>query len=190
MCLGRYSDLCRLRFDHGYYEDHTDFLRFFIDKRKTDQSFNGQWIDIASSLEAANGFDGFSAVVELRKAAAALGNLGPVLRRIYGPARRERLGHPFITSGKHAGCPANMTRDTFQRRYQQLLVKFCGLSQKDTEDYTSQGLRAGGTTTLLKHRVPKRDIQRRAGTTSEGWLGMYDRVDLDRRLQCSRALGL
>ena len=96
----------------------------------------------------------------------------------------------FIQSGQFAGCPANMALKTFQRHYQDLLVEFCGLSDTDAKDYTSHGIRAGGTTSLVKHKVPTHIIQHCAGTVSADWIATYDRVDLDRRLECSRALGL
>lgn len=190
MCLGRYSDLCRLRFDSGYYEDHGSFLRFFLDKRKTDQNYDGQWIDVASSSVAASAFGGFSAVVHLRAAAAALQHTGPVLRRVGGPAGREYLRAPLIRSGSSAGCLANMSRDTFQKRYQALLIRHCGLSETDAKEYSSHGIRAGAATTLVKHKVPEHIIKACAGVTSAGWIDCYDRLDLDRRLECSRALGL
>mmetsp|Transcript_13211 Transcript_13211/g.17632 ORF Transcript_13211/g.17632 Transcript_13211/m.17632 type:complete len:133 (+) Transcript_13211:2521-2919(+) len=82
MCLGRYSDLCRLRFDSGYFEVHAWGIRFFLDKRKPDQQYKGQWIDVARNEMAAVAFDGFSAIDELLAAREALGFVGPILRRV------------------------------------------------------------------------------------------------------------
>jgi len=42
----------------------------------------------------------------------------------------------------------------------------------------------------VKHRIPEQRIKDLAGVTSEDWLVTYDRVDLERRLEGSRGLGL
>ena len=101
---------------------------------------------------------------------------------------------PFFPDDHHAenlrGRPMNMTRSQFQRHIQGMLVEFCALPLQDAKTYTTQGIRAGAATTLVKHRVPDHVVKGRAGVTSDDWIMTYDRIDLDRRLECSRALSL
>ncbi|MEO0361203.1 MAG: hypothetical protein AAF322_08845 [Pseudomonadota bacterium] len=193
MCVGRFSDLCRLRWDVGYYESHPWGLRFFFDMRKTDQQYAGQWIDIAAAEDDST-FSGFTAVAELRAAHAALGGRGPVLRRTTArrPDRPFTLQPPFFSADHPslAGLPMNMTRGTFQNHYQRLLVEHCGISVEDARAFSTHGIRAGAATSMVKHKVPAHIINARAGVTSIDWIAEYDRVDLDRRLAASRALGL
>jgi len=195
MCLGRYSDLCRLRFDSGYFEVHAWGIRFFLDKRKPDQQYKGQWIDVARNEMAAVAFDGFSAVDELLAARVALGSVGPILRRVIVSPRQGRiLAPPFFPPDhlplKFRGLPMNASRELLQAHLQECLVSQCGLDAATAKRYTTQGIRAGAATTLVKHRIPEQRIKDLAGVTSEDWLVTYDRVDLERRLEGSRGLGL
>ncbi|MEM1035108.1 MAG: hypothetical protein AAGN82_32510 [Myxococcota bacterium] len=192
MIVGRFDDLCLLRWDVGFYESHSWGLRFFLEKRKTDQQYRGQWIDIADS----SGVDGFSAVAALRAARDALGATGPVLRRTTArrKGRKFVLRPPFFPAShkgkKLVGQPMRMARSTFQNHYQRFLVEHCGISEADALAYTNHGIRAGAATTLVKHGVPEHIIMKHAGVTSPDWIATYDRVDLERRLECSRSLGL
>ncbi|MEO1689659.1 MAG: hypothetical protein AAFU61_17340, partial [Pseudomonadota bacterium] len=194
MCVGRFSDLCRLRWGDGWFEDHAWGLRFFLDKRKTDQCYDGQWIDIAANDACAADFDGFSAVTELRKARQAYGAAGgPALRSLRDTGRRggRSLAAPFFPEGHEvAGAPRYLSRAAFQTHMQDFLVRFCGLSPSDAALYTTHGIRAGAATLMVIHQVPAHIIKGRAGVTSDDWIGEYDRVDLQRRLGCSLALGL
>mmetsp|Transcript_3902 Transcript_3902/g.12083 ORF Transcript_3902/g.12083 Transcript_3902/m.12083 type:complete len:324 (-) Transcript_3902:246-1217(-) len=190
MVVGRFDDLCKLRWAEGFYESHVWGIRFFLEKRKTDQQYRGQWIDIADS----SAIDGFSPVAELRAARAALGATGPVLRRTssYRPPRKFQLQQPFFPTShpKHPGLPLHMSRATFQSHYQRLLQAHCGISAADAATYTTHGIRRGAATSMVKHQVPEHIILDRAGVSSRDWIATYDEVDLGRRLDCSRALGL
>jgi len=192
MIVGRYSDLTHLQLGDGYFESHHWGLRLFLERRKTDQQYRGQWIDIAENDAAARAFNGFSAVAELRHARAALGAQGPVLRRVQGHGRRPPTLKPPFFAADHrlAGYPMVMSREAFQSRVQVLLAKHCGLHERTAREYTTHGIRAGAATTLVKHEVPHHIIMDLAGVVSEDWIATYDRLDLDRRLACSRALGL
>mmetsp|Transcript_17881 Transcript_17881/g.57833 ORF Transcript_17881/g.57833 Transcript_17881/m.57833 type:complete len:476 (-) Transcript_17881:396-1823(-) len=194
MCVGRFSDLCRLQWGDGWFEDHPWGLRFFLDKRKTDQRYDGQWIDIADNASCAAEFDGFSAVSELRKARRLLGHAGgPVLRSFKGngrPGERRLVGPFFPADHDHAGAPRHLTRGPFQDHMQAFLGRFCNLPPADAKAYTTHGLRIGAATSMVRHKVPDHIVKARAGVTSDDWIGEYDRVDLPRRLDCSLALGL
>mmetsp|Transcript_14741 Transcript_14741/g.22243 ORF Transcript_14741/g.22243 Transcript_14741/m.22243 type:complete len:86 (-) Transcript_14741:3637-3894(-) len=84
----------------------------------------------------------------------------------------------------------NASRELLQAHLQECLVSQCGLDAATAKRYTTQGIRAGAATTLVKHRIPEQRIKDLAGVTSEDWLVTYDRVDLERRLEGSRGLGL
>ena len=190
MVVGRFDDLCHLRFDSGYFEVHATHLRFFFDRRKNDQNYSGHWVDVATSDAGSASFPGFSAVAHLRAAAAFLGDGGPVLRRVWKRGATPFLAPPFFMSGNHAGLQCNMLYKDFVARLRAALVSCCGLSNDDAREYSTHGIRAGAATTLVKARVPEHIIKDRAGVVAADWIECYDRVELARRLECSRALGL
>jgi hypothetical protein len=191
MVVGRFDDLCRLRFDSGFFEDHATYLRFFFDKRKNDQNYSGHWVDVAATDAGSASFPGFSAVAHLRAAAAFLGDEGPVLRRVWKRGATPRLAPPFFAPGtKLAGLQCNMLYKDFVERMRAELVACCGLSAVAAREYSSHGIRAGAATTLVKAQVPDHIIKARAGVVAADWIECYDRVELARRLECSRALGL
>ena len=197
MVLGRFSDLARLRWDDGYFEVYDWGVRFYLDMRKTDQVYAGQWIDIARSDSVSETFGGFTAVDELLRARAACDNISSVLRRVEGTGRR---GERRLSKNSHfprdhedpslAGRPKFMSRAVFQQYYQDFLVIYCGISLQEARGYTSHGIRAGAATSLVRREVPHHIIKARAGVKSDDWIATYDRIDLERRLECSRAIGL
>mmetsp|Transcript_19089 Transcript_19089/g.61443 ORF Transcript_19089/g.61443 Transcript_19089/m.61443 type:complete len:131 (-) Transcript_19089:558-950(-) len=74
--------------------------------------------------------------------------------------------------------------------YQRLLEAHGGIAAEDALTYTTHGIRRGAATSMVKHQVPEHIVLDRAGVTSRDWIATYDEVDLDRRRDCSRALGL
>ena len=83
-----------------------------------------------------------------------------------------------------------MMYSDFTLELRSALVRYCGLPRDTAAQYTSHGIRAGAATTLVRAQVPDHIIQSRAGVTSADWITAYDRLDLGRRLACSRSLGL
>ena len=78
----------------------------------------------------------------------------------------------------------------FVARLREALVSSCGLSADNAREYSTHGIRTGAATTLVKAQVPDHTIKARAGVVAADWTECYDRVELARRLGCSRTLGL
>jgi len=154
-------DLCHLRWDDGYFDAHIWGLRFFLEKRKNDQKYTGQWIDVARSAVAAISFGGFSAVDELRAARAACGGEAAVLRRLESTGKKgeRRLSKRAFFPESYdppelGGLPKCMARTSFQQFYQELLIAYCGISRPEAVGYTTHGIRRGAATRLVEHGVP------------------------------------
>ena len=154
MVVGRFDDLCHLRFDSGYFESHTTHLRFFFDRRKNDQNYSGHWVDVATSDAGSASSPGFSAVVHLRAAVDFLGNEGPVLRRVWKRSHAVPcLAPPLFESGKHAGHPRNMLYRDFVEQLRAVLISCCGPSTNDAREYSTHGIRASAKKSLaIKNR--------------------------------------
>ena len=49
MVVGRSDDLCRIRFDPGFFEVPDTHLQFFFGHHKSDQNCAGHWVDVATA---------------------------------------------------------------------------------------------------------------------------------------------
>ena len=49
VAVGRFGDLCRLRFNAGFYEVRTTHPHFFSHHSKNDQNYIGYWVGVAAS---------------------------------------------------------------------------------------------------------------------------------------------
>mmetsp|Transcript_8328 Transcript_8328/g.29418 ORF Transcript_8328/g.29418 Transcript_8328/m.29418 type:complete len:450 (-) Transcript_8328:435-1784(-) len=191
MLLCRYDDLKRLCFAPDRFEVFKSHIRFFLETRKTDQNYGGQWIDIAAVAPSAASFDISCYDLVLAWRARARG-VGPVLRRIY-KRNGTHLAPPFVVArmGKNlpVGAPLYMARQAFVVLLRQRLVSDCGLTVDEATFFSAHSPRAGGATEMVKQKVPDHIIQKLAGTVGADWIKTYDRVDLARRLAASATLG-
>ena len=111
MIITRYDDLKRLRWDVGYFEDHGTFLRFFLEKRKTDQNYGGVWLDIPFNPPCVNSF-GFRPLCLLARCMSALVGLARFcvesLKRAFlaltltSPSSRGRMNLRVLLGGCRA----------------------------------------------------------------------------------------
>ena len=92
------------------------------------------------------------------------------------------------TPAELRGCPCFMMFPDFLNRLRAALVECCGLTSDEALHYTTHGVRAAAATSLVKADVALHIINTRAGTVTHNWVADYDRVDLPRRLDASRAL--
>ena len=83
-----------------------------------------------------------------------------------------------------------MARTSFQQFHQEFLIAYCGISRSEAVGYTTHGIRRGSATSLVKYGVLDHIIKARAGVTSADWIATYSAIDFERRLECSRAIGL
>ena len=190
MILCRYDDLKRLRWDDGYFEDHSSFIRFFLEKRKTDQNYAGVWIDIPFNPPSDDSF-GISAVVLARAMRLRAGGVGSVLRRISSAGQLgPHLGEPFFEpSHPLAGNPRWMSLSDLVALLRAHLISDCGLSAEEASVFSGHSARAGGTTELVLQQVPESIIKELAGVVGVNWIATYDRKSLDRRLAALRNFG-
>jgi hypothetical protein len=78
----------------------------------------------------------------------------------------------------------------FAREFRNALVAHCKISATEAVAFSTHAIRRGAATSLVKAKVPDHIIVARAGVVSSEWVRTYDAVDLERRLSCSRSLGL
>ncbi|KAJ1448740.1 hypothetical protein M885DRAFT_538043 [Pelagophyceae sp. CCMP2097] len=191
MLLCRYDDLKRLCFEKDRFELFDTHARFFLETRKTDQNYGGQWIDIAAVAPTAASF-GISCYDLLLDMRARAHGVGPLLRRIY-KRHGKHLAPPFVVAGMRTdlpvGAPMYMARQAFVELLRQHLVSDCGLTADEAIFFSAHSPRAGGATEMVKQKVPTQLIQDLAGTVGADWIKCYDRVDLARRLAASATLG-
>jgi hypothetical protein len=192
MSLCRYDDLKRLSWDADRFEVFPTHARLFLDSRKTDQNYGGEWIDIANVAPTAASFNISCYQLVLAMHARARG-VGPVLRRIH-LRNGAHLASPFVLAGRGSekmpvGAPMYMARNDLVKLLRRHLIADCGLSAAEAALFSGHSPRAGGATEMVKQRVPHHIIQLLAGTTGADWIKTYDRVDLARRLAASATLG-
>jgi len=192
MLLCRYDDLKRLCFEAGHFEVFQSHVRFYLEMRKTDKNYSGEWIDIAAVAPTAASFDisCYDLVLAMR---ARVGGVGPLLRRVY-KRNGTHLAPPFVVEGKGkrnlpVGAPLYMARQAFVVLLRQHLVSACGLTVDEAIFFSEHSPRAGGATELVKQKVPDHIIQTLAGTVGADWIKTYDQIDLARRLAASATLG-
>ena len=187
--LCRYDDLIRLRWDVGYFEDHGTHLRFYVEKRKTDQNYGGSWLDIPQNPPCANSF-GISAAILAREMLRRANGVGAVLRRIEKRGVSPHLGYPFFPpSHEFAGSPRWMSRSDYVDHLRSHLISDCGLSPERAALYSGHSARAGGATELVLQKVPEAMIKELAGVVGANWVATYDRKSLKRRLSALSNFG-
>jgi hypothetical protein len=184
MC--RFSDLARLRYDPGYMDGFGTHIRVFIDHRKNDPLWKGHFFDVAVG-DSATAYRGLVAS-EIFLAAKARFLTGPLLRRVWRRGGVRHLAPRFIEFGPNAGESRTMSLSDFHIMLRTELMACCGFSAALADEYTSHGGRAAAASELSRARLPHGQINARAGVVTENWLAGYDRLDLDRRLETSRAL--
>jgi hypothetical protein len=193
MCIGRYSDLCRFRYDDGYCEVHDHKVVFFADKRKNDQTYRGHYVEVARTDGGAfGGKCAYALIVE----AKSVFRSGPVLRRLTKAGKAPlRLAGPWLDAP--GGSPryddrgnrlmANMLHGDFVD-WLRMLLQAIGLSAEEAAEYAGHSARRGAATSLCQDEVDPTVTKQRAGVTSVGWIAEYDEVDEGRRLAASVAL--
>ena len=66
----------------------------------------------------------------------------------------------------------------------------CNISAAEAVAFSTHAIRRGAAASLVEAKVPDHIIMARAGVVSADWVRTYDGIDLERRLTCSRSLGL
>jgi hypothetical protein len=200
MTVARYDDLTYLQWGPGYYTDEDTFLSFYFEKRKNDQLRVGHSVDVACLSSGESCFNGVTAGDYIRRGAARFGS-GAVLRNLIWRRGVLVLDVPFTPPRTPSGAfvvaglesqwsPRYLSSKRFRQFLRQALFECCGIPKDTAVDYTGHSLRVGAGTCLVQQGVAHHVIMNRAGVTSADWIRTYDRVDLDRRLEASRALAL
>jgi hypothetical protein len=190
MLMCRYSDLCRLRWEDGHFIDHGHYLRFYLDCRKNDRVWKGQYIDVAEQA-AASATDGIVAVDLFRRARIRFGLKGPSSGESGSavPAShssRPPSSKPTIPS---PASPAPCLSAIFNDMLRVELILCCKLDMAYAMQISSHGTRAAACSSLVRGDVPERlIINNRAGVTTCDWV-VTSRIDSERRLKVSRGLG-
>ena len=167
--FARWDDLAQLRWDDEFCELAAQYIRFFLEHRKTAQ-FEGNFADIARSADP-----------QLRGAYQVICEARSVFRRGYVL--------PFISSRGVVDTSRPMPYQRYVWHLRQVLV-CCGLSPERARTFAGQSARAGAATTAAHAGMSPHDICRMAGVSSIGWHLGYMRPDAEDRLCASRALGL
>ena len=195
--IGRFENLCAMRYDDEYCEiverDGLKFIEFFIVKEKQrSRKRVGRVCVVAQSDRAV--FGGLTAF-DILAHGKATHKTGPVLRRVgkrgakgafldakfFDPAdRTDADGEPV--------CKNMMYKDYVA--YFRSLLELIGLSKEEVEQYTSHSVRRGAATNASKADVPEHLIKNQAGVTAYDWLRQYDELDDARRCDASRAIGI
>ncbi|KAJ1445652.1 hypothetical protein M885DRAFT_549244 [Pelagophyceae sp. CCMP2097] len=181
-----------MRWEEDVFEAKPTHLRFYLEKRKTDQNYAGQWIDIPFVAPSASSF-GLSAYTLALAMRERAHGVGTVLRRIYFRSG-EHIAPPFIVEGRGTvempvGTPMYMARQNVAARLRRRLVSDCGLSVEEARLFSGHSPRAGGATEMVRQKVPEHAIKSLAGVVGADWIRTYDRLDLGRRLDAVAALG-
>jgi hypothetical protein len=177
----RFSDACRLRWEAEFCQFFDTHCHFYLDYRKTDQVGRGAYIEVARKLRASR--DDVIAWDIFARSSFECRGYGPVARNV---SKAGRLAPPYHPDGN----AQVMRLDWFNNMLRSELIACCGLPPDVARHYSSHSARSGATTHSVRSGIPENVIKQRAGVKGAEWLEGYDRIELDRRLECSAHLGL
>ena len=167
--FARWSDAAVLRWYDGFFEEHEQYVRFFLEHRKNAQ-FAGNFVDIARPADPHH-----RGAYHIVREAKALFRRGHVL--------------PHISASGVVDHSRYMPYSSYVLHLRRALVRV-GVPVEEALKFAGQSARAGAATEAVQAGLPPHTLCRMAGVSTISWCLGYVRPDQEDRLRESRKIGL